>query len=637
MSALEFLELLAGSLAKGAVLLVAATIGVRLLRRRSAAGRYAVWVAAFAGLVLLPPLTLSLPSLEPGVLGPDGTSSPHGDILPVGRAEVGGAPIATGRPDMVGRSAGAGMPEHAEEMRGSATMAHDGVSGRDERSTWRPAVRAWAPWLLAVWLSGVSLVLLRLARDVRRISAVTRRAAPLCRGSLQELCVQVAAELGVHQPVRLALTRELAVPVSWGVRRPVVLLPVSARSWSAERKRVVLGHELAHVRRGDYAGHLLIELACALHWPNPYAWRAAHRARLEQEQACDDRVLGLGTGPVEYAQHLLDIARTFAAPTIAGRGALAMAATATLPERMRAILDVGMDHRPAGQRTLLAVGAAAVLVGVPTAAVHPWSDATREKELVDALLRSPQAAIRRDAAWGLGARGAQRSNTALRAALDDGDAATRGVAAWALGKLGDRAAVAPLISALRDADPQVREMAVLALGALRDPRAVGALAPLARDPEHGVRSVTTVALKQIGGEQAAEALATLVRSDADPHTRVMAASALAHVESGSRVAVLLAALADPESDVRATAAHSLEALESRASVPGMLAALDREEHPEVREALARALAASRDPRATAGLVRVLTDEEPRLRETAAEMLGTLGDERAVEPLIAATR
>ena len=150
--------------------------------------------------------------------------------------------------------------------------------------------------------------------------------------------------------------------------------------------------------------------------PTPLVWRAAHRARLEQEQACDDRVLGLGTASVEYAQHLLDIARTFAA--VPARGALAMAASATLPERMRAILDLGLDHRPAGRRTLAGVAAVAAVFALPTAALRPWSDARREAQLT-AQLASPSAALRRDAAWSLGALGiaharAARSCGALR-------------------------------------------------------------------------------------------------------------------------------------------------------------------------------------------------------------------------------
>lgn len=624
MTLLELLQLLGETLAKGLLLLLAAVAAVRLLSRRSAAGRYAVWAAAFAGLLLLPVFSLVLPSLEPPRAGPV-ESMPHGRPMsvPILPARMG----LDERPMTSLRKSGPGM---------AATMDMPAPVEAPRHSAWRRLAVAAAPWLVLVWLAGALAAFSRLLGDVRRVGRLAGRAGLLRRGPLYDLAADVAAELGVRQPVRIALSRELEVPVVCGLIRPIVLLPATARRWDPERRRVVLRHELAHIRRGDYGGHLLIELACAMHWPNPLAWMAARRARLEQEQACDDRVLALGTGPVEYAEHLLDIARAFARPTPNARGALAMAAAATLPDRMRAILDVGLDHRPAGRRTVLAVAGAALLLGMPTAAIHPWNGGPRERELV-ARLDGPDPLARRDALWSLGARGATGAEAAILRRLGDGDPATRGVAAWALGKLGKRSAVEPLIHALRDPDAYVREMAVLALGELGDPGAVPALSALAGDPEHGVRSVMTVALHQIRGEAAAEALARLARSDPDPHTRVMATGALGKLRSRIRVPALEDALEDPAAEVRANAASALERIGGGASVPALLAALERETDPEACDALIHALGASQDHRATDGLIVALADTVPQLRESAAQMLGKLGDERAVDPLIAATR
>ena len=623
MNRLALLQLLAGTVGKGVLLLLVAGLANRLLQRRSAASRYAAWMAAFAGLLLLPILGQVLPSLEAPVAASP-VPMPHGRPMaaPVMVDEGSGQGRAEARA-MAGRHADGGMGV-APALEGS-----DGIA-------WRRAGIGMAPWLLGLWLAGVLAVLWRLVRNVRRIQRLTSRAATLRRGPIHELAMEVAGELGIGRPVRVALSRELAVPVSWGLVRPVVLLPVAARRWEPVRRRVVLQHELAHVKRWDYAGYLLVELACAMHWLNPLVWRAARRARLEQERACDDCVLALGIGPVEYAQHLLDIARTFARPATPMRGALAMAAAATLPERIQAILDLGLDHRPAGWRVLLTIAAAAILLGVPTAAVHPWSDGRRERELVT-LLDAPDPLVRRDALWALGARGATGSRDAIARRLRDDDPVTRGVAAWALGKLGDRAAFEPLAAAIRDPDAHVREMAVLALGELGDPRAVAALESLAGDPEHGVRSVVTVALRQIRGEAAAQALARLARSDPNAHTRIMAASALSTFESRIRLTALRGALKDSEAEVRAKAAHSLERLADRGAVPDLLAALEVERYAIARDAMIRALGASHDRRATTGLILALGDADPGLRQTAGEMLGELGDARAADALIATTR
>lgn len=610
MTMLDLLLLVGGTLAKGALILLLAGAGTRLLRQRSASSRYAVWVVAFAGLLLLPILTVVLPAWE-------STARPPAPAMSVAVD-----------PDPMDYHTGHDMRPDPDPMLEPTV----GSPLREDHAR-RVAARTSAPWLLAGWLAGATFLLGLFLRDLRRVALITARATPVRRGPLAELCHRVAADLGVRQPVVVALTRDLTMPVSWGLRRPVVLLPLAARRWQRDRQLVVLQHELAHIRRGDYASHLLTEIACALHWLNPLVWRAARRARLEQERACDDRVLALGTASVDYAQQLLELARSYGGGGVPARGALAMAAAATLPQRMRAILDAGIERTPAGKRMIAAVAATGFLVGVPAAALRPWTDTRHRAELV-ALTQSPDPVRRREAVWALGRDGSSTSRTALIARLHDDDPSTRGMAAWALGQQGDRDAVEPLIALLHDGDVNVREMAVLALGGLGDERAVAGLERLAADPEDGVRSVMTVALMQIGGERSAGALARVLQHDPDEHTRIMAANALSNVEGRSRTPALQAALADPDPAVRSKAAGALATAES---VPALLDALSHESEPAVRGALLNALGAAGDRRATPAIARVLAGDSPALRETAALVMGRLHDEAAVEPLIAATR
>jgi TonB family protein len=89
--------------------------------------------------------------------------------------------------------------------------------------------------------------------------------------------------------------------------RPLLLLPADfPERFDADERRLVLRHELAHLRRGDPLWSLLAELAAALLWFHPLAWLALPRFRLDQELACDERVLrGSPRDEAPYARTLL--------------------------------------------------------------------------------------------------------------------------------------------------------------------------------------------------------------------------------------------------------------------------------------------------------------------------------------------
>ena len=90
------------------------------------------------------------------------------------------------------------------------------------------------------------------------------------------------------------LSNERRMPMTWGIHRPVIVFPSEFMAWSPERRRLVMSHELAHVRRYDCLFQSLAQIMRSLHWFNPLAWWALRQVRLEQEQACDDYVLNQG-------------------------------------------------------------------------------------------------------------------------------------------------------------------------------------------------------------------------------------------------------------------------------------------------------------------------------------------------------
>src|SRR5262249_19282040 len=197
------------------------------------------------------------------------------------------------------------------------------------------------------------------------------------------------AAVEVWPPIELFFVRDLPVAVTAGVRRPVLLLPESARGWDEGRRRVVLLHEMAHVARRDWPALLAGEIAVAVYWLHPLAWVLARRLRRDGERAADDLVLASGTKPSVYAGHLLGIIRSLRPGSWRETlPAMGMARPSHFEERVRAILAPGMRRRRVS-RGQIGLGTLAVLAGASlVAALQPWGPTCAGAKALDAPVLS---------------------------------------------------------------------------------------------------------------------------------------------------------------------------------------------------------------------------------------------------------
>src|SRR5262245_20821825 len=293
-------ELLIAYSLKATVVLVAA-LGLCLIQRRaSAAARHMVWTVAFAALLLLPILS----RVTAGWTAPvRGSSTPRVAASPVRSVA---APIAA------------------------------------------QPVRAPSDWIGLVWALGATLVLTRFSVGTALMWLRTRRAHPMTIPAVNDRIPVLDAGRG-------------AMPMTWGVIRPVILLPSEAVEWPAGRLRAVLLHELGHVARHDWLTLAMAELAVALYWFHPLAWWAVSCMRRERERACDDRVLAAGVGASGYAADLLEVARGLGGKRDNALPAPAMARASNVESRLRAILDPTIQRRSVSAKVVAIVSAAALL------------------------------------------------------------------------------------------------------------------------------------------------------------------------------------------------------------------------------------------------------------------------------------
>jgi len=247
----------AGLAAKVTILLAALLAVGSLMTRRHAPARHLMATLGLLGLILLPLLSLSLTwEAEPG-----------------------------------------SIPLPALHARSAAAVA--GTSGV------LPTV------LLAGWGAVASLLLVWLALDLGMLWWHIRRSTlPL----EQQRVTELARRVGIRRTVRALRSDALDIPCTWGVRRPVILLPRTAVLWTPEQLDAVLLHELGHVRRMDGLFVILSRIACALFWFHPLVWWVQRRAREDAERACDLLVVEQGVPASHYARHLLEIIRSARRP-----------------------------------------------------------------------------------------------------------------------------------------------------------------------------------------------------------------------------------------------------------------------------------------------------------------------------------
>lgn len=352
---------------KSTLVLGAAWLVAFSLRGRSAAARHLVWTAAAAALLALPLLSISLPSLRLGS---------GGGLLP---ANLGLVFQATGT---------AGATAAATPVTASPRAVSTAVAPR-------PRAIDWKLWVMVVWAAGVAFSMAQMLVACVAMRRMRTRAVPSRdRDRVQAL----AGALGIRHEVEVLETARGSMPMAFGFLRPSIFMPADAENWGEDRRQMVLLHELAHVRRGDSATHLMARVALSLYWWNPLAWTAWREFLKERERAADDLVLSSGAAAAEYAGHLLEVARTMQTSQPVAWAAVAMARPSQLEGRLLAILDRRRNRQQPGRGAAVLVAMLAVAVVLPLAALQSQDQATPAPAVARPTFRSVSGASQDDPA-----------------------------------------------------------------------------------------------------------------------------------------------------------------------------------------------------------------------------------------------
>jgi TonB family protein len=240
-----------------------------------------------------------------------------------------------------------------------------------------------AVWLQRSWVAGAVVSFMVLGVGLARLRRVASRARRLERGPWVDLAADIRRALGLRRTVDLLQSDHPTLLVTWGLARPAIMLPAGAQTWPNERARLVLQHEMEHIRRGDWIVQLLGEILRAVYWFNPLVWIVCRRLRYESEHACDDAVLNHGVEPTDYAALLVDLARTLNAGRTIRVPAPAMARASSLEGRVSAMLNARLNRTPITRSTRIATVILFLCLTVPMSGLAAQHFSTFSGTLAD--------------------------------------------------------------------------------------------------------------------------------------------------------------------------------------------------------------------------------------------------------------
>ncbi len=235
---------------KATVISASALIAAHIARRSRASIRHVLLAAAFTLLLALPLVSVAAPPREVSVSVPQAGSTVRVATL---------APLRSAEPD-------------------SRSVDNGGLRAGPVTGTLPSTSRL----LLAVWVTGVALVLVPMVAGLMRVRRVRQNGLPWRDG--QAVVADITAARAVRRRTQLLLDETVVGPMTCGVLRPVIVLPRDARVWDPEDLQRAIVHELEHIRRRDLLTLCIARVVCALYWFHPLVWISWRQLRLEAER-----------------------------------------------------------------------------------------------------------------------------------------------------------------------------------------------------------------------------------------------------------------------------------------------------------------------------------------------------------------
>lgn len=245
----------------------------------------------------------------------------------------------------------------------------------------------------AIWALGFVSVGVRFVRQWVAATRLRTCGAVEARGVWAALYADVRGSLGVPSRVRLLVSDVARSPMVVGWLAPTVVVPASVLTMmSPEQVRLVLAHELAHIRRYDHVVNMLQVLIETVMFYHPVVWWVSRQARVEREHCCDDAAVRWGGDAVSYARALTDLEEV----RVRSRAVLALNSRfhgGSLMNRIQRLFGGSDARRGSGSMRALAALMAAAVIGGAAYAHSAWKAETPREETIAAVRAGVESGV----------------------------------------------------------------------------------------------------------------------------------------------------------------------------------------------------------------------------------------------------
>jgi bla regulator protein BlaR1 len=177
-------------------------------------------------------------------------------------------------------------------------------------------IENWLPTLVQVWFLGAMLFLVRLATSLADIRNLRQKQHDTAESIWQQVLDKQLTSLKMSQPVQLLKSIHVDMPMTYGVWKPVILIPAALFfQLSPLQLEAIIAHELSHIKRHDYLVNLIQSVLEVLFFFHPIFWWINKTAKEQRENACDDLAISMGISPKDLAFGLTNVLNYAKNPT----------------------------------------------------------------------------------------------------------------------------------------------------------------------------------------------------------------------------------------------------------------------------------------------------------------------------------